>query len=142
MKTYFQLEIPPYIEFDYESITKNLNASFTISIRKEFLKDNQMNLMIRGKVAHLDSSKYLWFTGSPKIEYLHDIVGKFSMFLSDIPLHDKTREVLLVREQKHDVSTLKRQLQVMTNRLKEASKKLALGKINTESILDLSLIHI
>jgi len=58
------------------------------------------------------------------------------MFLSDIPLHDKTREVLLVREQKHDVSTLKRQLQIMTNRLKEASKKLALGKINTESILD------
>jgi len=101
LKTYFKLDIPPYIEFDYDSIMKNLNASFTISIRKEFLKDSRVNLTIRGKVAHLESSKYLWFTGSPKIECLHHIV-----------------------------------VQIMTNRLKEASKKLALGKINTESILD------
>eukprot|EP00111_Clytia_hemisphaerica_P006236 TCONS_00018061-protein len=140
VQTYFQLD-EPAIDFTYSMVRKNLNTSFVVSLRREFVDsevaENEIaGLVLKGQFSFLESSKSLWFIGSPKVDYLKHFNGQSNLFLSDIPLHDVTREVLLVGEQKHSVETLKNQLQIMTNRLKETSKELALGRINTESILD------
>ena len=147
VKTYFKLN-EPAIDFSVPAIRKNLNTSFVMSLRKEFVDDDNdqqlstnnnessASLVLKGQISFLESSRSLWFIGSPKVDYLQHFNGHSNLYLSDIPLHDVTREVLLVGEQKHSVETLKTQLQIMTNRLKETSKELALGRINTESILD------
>lgn len=131
--TYFRLDAP-LIEFSFENVRRNLNTAFIISLRKDFF--SEFSFVLKGQFVYLDSSKSLWFMGSPKVDYVHHLNSKSNLYLSDIPLHDVTREVLLVGEQKHSVETLKAQLQILTNRLKETSKELALGKINTENILD------
>ena len=138
VKTYFKLN-EPAIEFSVPAIRNNLNSSIIVSLRTEFIEDGEdasSGLVLKGQISFLESSRSLWFIGSPKVDYLQHFNGQSNLYLSDIPLHDVTREVLLVGEQKHTVETLKTQLQIMTNRLKETSKELALGRINTESILD------
>lgn len=142
VKTYFKLN-EPVIDFSVSAIKKNLNTSFIFSLRQEFVDHHQVtedgsptSLVLKGQISFLESSQSLWFIGSLKVDYLQNFNGQSNLYLSDIPLHDVTREVLLVGEQKHSVETLKKQLQIMTNRLKETSKELALGRINTESILD------
>ena len=136
VQSYFKVD-KPLINFDYTSIRSNLNTAFIISSHKNLFQDTfASGLVLKGQIAYLESSKCLWFIGSPKIDFVSQLNGVSNVYLSDIPIHDATREVLLVSEQTHLQDSLKTQLQVLTNRLKETSKELALGKINTEHILD------
>lgn len=136
IEKYFSV-VKPAIDLNYASIRNNLNTAFILSSNKGMFQETfSSGLVLKGQVSYLESSKCLWFIGSPKVDFVEQLNGDSNLYLSDIPLHDATREVLLVSEQTHEQDALKSQLQVLTNRLKETSKELALGKVNTENILD------
>lgn len=133
IKNYFKL-VKPSIQFCYNSIKNKLNTAFIFCSQDGMFSESYSNgLVLKGQIMHLASSGSLWFIASPKVDRLSELN---ELSVSNIPLHDATREVLLISEQSHAQDTLKSQLQVLTSRLKETSKELALGKINTETILD------
>ena len=46
----------------------------------------------------LPESDAILFIGSPSVEKLEELIGK-GLYISDIPIHDATRDVILVGEQ-------------------------------------------
>ena len=46
----------------------------------------------------LEESDTILFLGSPIVESIDQLIGK-GMYLSEIPIHDATRDVILVGEQ-------------------------------------------
>lgn len=47
---------------------------------------------------YLQSTDSMLFLGSPHVENLEQLLGK-GIFISDIPIHDATRDVILLGEQ-------------------------------------------
>lgn len=53
---------------------------------------------LKGQMIHLQESDAILFIGSPSVEKLDEMIGK-GIYISDIPIHDATRDVILVGEQ-------------------------------------------
>ncbi len=51
-----------------------------------------------GHMVHLAESDSIMFLGSPMVGELDELMGK-GIYLSDIPFHDATRDVVLMSEQ-------------------------------------------
>lgn len=56
------------------------------------------DLEIKGQMVYCPESDTLLFVGSPYLDALEGLTGR-GLFISDIPLHDATRDVILVGEQ-------------------------------------------
>lgn len=54
--------------------------------------------MLKGQLIFLAESDSLMFLGSPSIEKLDELISK-GLYISDVPIHDATRDVILVGEQ-------------------------------------------
>lgn len=54
--------------------------------------------MLKGQLIFLPESDSLMFLGSPSIEKLDELISK-GLYISDVPIHDATRDVILVGEQ-------------------------------------------
>ena len=64
---------------------------------------------IRGEMLHVKERNCLLFMGSPNLHKLDEIKGT-GLFISDIPIHDATRDVVLVGEQLKAQDSLKRRM--------------------------------
>lgn len=56
------------------------------------------NLELKGQMVYCPESDSVLFVGSPFIDGLEGLTGS-ALFISDIPLHDATRDVILIGEQ-------------------------------------------
>ena len=55
-------------------------------------------MMLKGQMVYVQESDAILFLGSPIVVKLDDMLGK-GLHISDIPIHDATRDVILVGEQ-------------------------------------------
>ena len=53
---------------------------------------------LKGQMVDCSESKTLLFVGSPLLDGLESLTSK-GLYISDIPIHDATRDVILVGEQ-------------------------------------------
>ena len=53
---------------------------------------------LKGQMIHLPESDGILFLGSPSVEKLDELIAK-GLYISDLPIHDATRDVILVGEQ-------------------------------------------
>ncbi|XKL66633.1 hypothetical protein PGB90_010053 [Kerria lacca] len=58
----------------------------------------QKELQIKGQMVNCGESDSLLFLGAPALDGLESLTSR-GLFISDIPLHDATRDVILVGEQ-------------------------------------------
>lgn len=64
---------------------------------------------LRGQMIHVPESRSLMFLGSPRVDKLEELMGR-GLHLSDIPIHDATRDVILVGEQAKAQDGLKKRM--------------------------------
>ena len=64
---------------------------------------------IRGQMFHVEERDCLLFMGSPNLQKLDELKCT-GIYISDIPIHDATRDVILVGEQAKAQESLKRRL--------------------------------
>lgn len=64
---------------------------------------------LKGQMIHLPESSSLIFLGSPRVDKLEELMGR-GLHLSDIPIHDATRDVILVGEQAKAQDGLKKRM--------------------------------
>lgn len=69
-------------------------------------------LEIKGQMVFCSESDSLLFVGSPFLDGLEGLTGR-GLFISDIPLHDATRDVILVGEQARAQVSLDTRYQVI-----------------------------
>ena len=90
---------------------------------------------LKGQMIHLPEFDSILFLGSPVVESLEQLQGR-GLFLSDIPIHDATRDLILVSEQALAQETLKKRMEQLKQQLQETSDELANEKRKTEEILE------
>uniref|UniRef100_H2Z230 guanylate cyclase n=1 Tax=Ciona savignyi TaxID=51511 RepID=H2Z230_CIOSA len=78
---------------------------------------------IRGQMVYMPECKAMLFLGSPNLRTLEEL-NKTGMFISDIAIHDATRDVILVGEQTTAQESLKRRMDKLRGSLEENNEAL------------------
>lgn len=120
--TYFKFRRPRNLELKFNEITRRTNTTFLLSVRAppgctEFFGKG---LEIKGQMVFCPENNSLLFLGSPFLDGLEGLTVN-GLFISDIPLHDATREVILVGEQSRAQDGLRRRMDKLKSSIEEAN---------------------
>ena len=98
-----------------------------------FSNDNDVNgssdvtktsvMRLKGQMVFVPESDSLLFLCSPRVSNLDDLKGK-GLFLSDIPIHDATRDLILIAQARRAERELVEKLEETSNNLKKLQAKL------------------
>ncbi|KAG8592480.1 hypothetical protein GDO81_000519 [Engystomops pustulosus] len=103
------------------------------SIRKLIFPESQaMNL--KGQMIYVFESSAILFLGSPCVDRLEDFTGR-GLYLSDIPIHNALRDVVLIGEQARAQDGLKKRLGKLKATLECAHQALEEEKKKTVDLL-------
>ncbi|XP_068623127.1 head-specific guanylate cyclase [Battus philenor] len=134
--TYFRLLRPRGVSLDFREILKRVNTPFMFCLKIPGSASLAEGLEIKGQMVFCSESDSLLFVGSPFLDGLEGLTGR-GLFISDIPLHDATRDVILVGEQARAQDGLRRRMDKLKNSIEEASKA-----VDKEREKNVSLLHL
>jgi guanylate cyclase soluble subunit beta len=157
----------PQIEMNFDQICHHSNIVFVLSFRHDLNPSSRMssksrrkhNLMssaeslhendsswdkakmrLKGQMLYIVESDQVMFICSPYVSNLEDLHDN-GLFLSDIPVHDATRDLVLLSEQFRAEYELTQRLEVMTQNLRHTFKELELEKQLTDKLIYSILPH-
>ncbi|ESO86153.1 hypothetical protein LOTGIDRAFT_129572, partial [Lottia gigantea] len=130
MKQAFQI-IHPNMSLSILNIKKFINSVFFISVLKT---KEKKNMTLKGQMIWLEDSQHMIFIGSPRITSLNELL-EMNVYLSDIPLYDVTRELVLLNQQRIAEIDIAKKLDETTTELKKTSKALESEKKKTDMLL-------
>ncbi|KAL8603727.1 hypothetical protein ACOMHN_024343 [Nucella lapillus] len=120
----------PIIECTADNIISFINSVFII----EIISIQLQPIILKGQMMWLSNCCLILFMGSLRLRTLTDMKEQ-KLFLADIPLHDCTRELMLLNQQRIFEIAAARLLDETTTALKNTSKALAIEKQKTEQLL-------
>lgn len=115
---------PFFFVFKIKSITNGLVTAIGIE-----LKSNRMRL--KGQMIYVPETDLVLFLCSPSVLNLDDL-NRRGLFLSDIPLHDATRDLILLSEQFEAEYKLTKNLEILTDKLQQTYRELEDEKRKTD----------
>ncbi|XP_037597067.1 guanylate cyclase soluble subunit beta-2 [Cebus imitator] len=136
LNEYFSI-IHPQITFNIFSIRKFINSQFVLKTQREMMPaawQSQPTLKLRGQMIWMESMQCMVYLCSPKLHSLQEL-EECNMHLSDIALHDTTRDLILLNQQRLAEMELCNQLERKKEELRVLSKHLAIEKEKTETLL-------
>jgi len=89
---------------------------------------------VKGQMIHVPESNSILFLGSPCVDKLDELMGR-GLHLSDIPIHDATRDVILVGEQAKAQDGLKKRMDKLKATLERTHQALEEEKKKTVDLL-------
>ncbi|KAB0799623.1 hypothetical protein PPYR_07503 [Photinus pyralis] len=136
--TYFEFHRPRSTTLSFNEIIKRANSPFVLAIRKptgiaEFPAEG---LELKGQMVYCSESDSILFIGSPFLDGLEGLTGS-GLFISDIPLHDATRDVILVGEQARAQDGLRRRMDKLKSSIEEGNRA-----VDKEREKNVSLLHL
>uniref|UniRef100_A0A3P8TIV3 Guanylate cyclase soluble subunit alpha-1 n=1 Tax=Amphiprion percula TaxID=161767 RepID=A0A3P8TIV3_AMPPE len=128
--------VSPQIKCTFQGILTMLNAQFIIRIKHGVsTTDNTGKLMdLKGQMIYVSESNAILFLGSPCVDKLEELTGR-GLYLSDIPIHNALRDVVLVGEQAKAQDGLKKRLGKAKAALEHAHQALEEEKKKTVDLL-------
>ncbi|KAF6018441.1 Gucy1b2 [Bugula neritina] len=90
--------IHPMMSICYSNIEHFMNAVFLLQVKPQ-PGETSSQMVLKGQIVLEPITSKLFFIGSPRIESLADL-KKHNIYLSDIPLYDVTRELVLLNQQR------------------------------------------
>ncbi|XP_054168023.1 guanylate cyclase soluble subunit beta-1-like [Oppia nitens] len=136
--------IRPHMEFTFNSIlshintvfvlrTKSVNASLDNSNYNELSKEHT-RMRLKGQMIYVSETDVVLFLCSPSVLNLDDL-NRRGLYLSDIPLHDATRDLVLLSEQFEAEYKLTKNLEILTDKLQHTYRELEDEKKKTDRLL-------
>lgn len=115
----------PHIEYGYDAMCKDSSTSFLLTA------GNGEGMELKGMIFPTDASvafgaasqRAMLFLASPRVASLDDM-QRFKLYLSDIPLHDMSRDYVLLAEQRAAEVDLKNRYERNLNELNKATAEL------------------
>ncbi|XP_066535668.1 guanylate cyclase soluble subunit alpha-2 [Hoplias malabaricus] len=131
----FQI-VSPRIPCSFQNILQRLATPFTIRTRPDssMLDGKEKVMELKGQMIHLPESNSIMFLGSPRVDRLEELMGR-GLHLSDIPIHDATRDVILVGEQAKAQDGLKKRMDKLKATLERTHCALEEEKRRTVELL-------
>ncbi|XP_047736121.1 head-specific guanylate cyclase-like [Hyalella azteca] len=134
---YFKVVSPERVPLEYKEISARLNTAYVLSIKKQLSSKRKVEPMeLKGQMVDCPESKSLLFVGSPLLDSLEGLTSR-GLFISDIPIHDATRDVILVGEQSRAQDSIKRRMTQIKENIVEANKA-----VDEEREKNVSLLHL
>ncbi|OCT96983.1 guanylate cyclase soluble subunit alpha-1 [Xenopus laevis] len=132
---YFEI-LSPKISCTFSGILTMLNMQFIIRVKKwDSTTDQSSKAMdLKGQMIYVFESSAILFLGSPCVDRLEDFTGQ-GLYLSDIPIHNALRDVVLTGEQARAQDGLKKRLGKLKSTLEQAHQALEEEKKKTVDLL-------
>ncbi|XP_071990325.1 guanylate cyclase soluble subunit alpha-2 [Engystomops pustulosus] len=137
MKFHDSFEIvSPNIICTFEQVLLRLSTPFVIRniLDTSGLENKDKVMEIKGQMIHVAESSSILFLGSPRVDKLDELMGR-GLHLSDIPIHDATRDVILVGEQAKAQDGLKKRMDKLKATLEKTHQALEEEKKKTVDLL-------
>uniref|UniRef100_A0A3B3CZJ2 guanylate cyclase n=1 Tax=Oryzias melastigma TaxID=30732 RepID=A0A3B3CZJ2_ORYME len=128
--------VSPKMEPSFQGILLRLASPFTIRTRPDSTQTGTKEkvMELKGQMIHVPESCSLMFLGSPRVDKLEELMGR-GLHLSDIPIHDATRDVILVGEQAKAQDGLKKRMDKLKATLERTHQALEEEKRRTVDLL-------
>ncbi|XP_029571964.1 guanylate cyclase soluble subunit alpha-2 [Salmo trutta] len=128
--------ISPRIPPTFQAILLRLASPFTIRTRPDCSQSGTKEkvMEVKGQMIHVPESSTLMFLGSPRVDKLEELMGR-GLYLSDIPIHDATRDVILVGQQAKAQDGLKNRMDKLKATLEKTHQALEEEKRRTVDLL-------
>ncbi|XP_006824413.2 guanylate cyclase soluble subunit beta-2-like [Saccoglossus kowalevskii] len=127
----------PQIEWNLESINKFINQQFILETKKSMVAtewEERPMLQLRGQMVWVKEFDSMIYLCSPRLESLKEMEDR-ALHLSDIPLHDVTRDLILFNQQKIAELEIGKQLEMKKEQLHRTMKELESEKAKTDMLL-------
>uniref|UniRef100_A0A3P9MLJ8 Guanylate cyclase soluble subunit alpha-1 n=1 Tax=Oryzias latipes TaxID=8090 RepID=A0A3P9MLJ8_ORYLA len=127
--------VSPQIKCTFQGILTMLNTQFIIRIKHgREIKSLSGPMDLKGQMIYVPESNAILFLGSPCVDKLEELTGR-GLYLSDIPIHNALRDVVLVGEQAKAQDGLKKRLGKAKAALENAHQALEEEKKKTVDLL-------
>ncbi|GAV00719.1 hypothetical protein RvY_11525-2 [Ramazzottius varieornatus] len=136
--TYFSVVTPRLTTVTFDSIKLTMHVPFRLALReiKTSQQTNLAGMELKGQMSFCPESNLIIFIGSPVVEKLEELTGR-GLYISDIPIHDATRDVILVGEQTKAQDGLKKRMDKLKNSIEEANRA-----VEEERQKNVDLLHL
>ncbi len=141
--------VRPHINFDFTAIKAHVMSVFVLTnklgvldVRRNKNKTtetadssaNEILTRFKGQMVYLKEKGLMLFQCSPCVMSVDDLF-KRGLCISDIPLHDSNRELMLINEHWSEEFELTQSLEILTDKLQQATKELESEKKKTDKLL-------
>ncbi|OQV20579.1 Guanylate cyclase soluble subunit beta-1 [Hypsibius exemplaris] len=131
----------PHMNFDFKTIVNHIMTVFVLKTvdglmveSKVTKKSERLNMKLKGQMVYLPDRDWVLYICSPSTSNLSDL-RKSGCFLSDLPLHDATKDLVLMSEHFEEEYNLARDLEVLTDNLQQSYRELEEEKKKTDKLL-------
>ncbi|TTH23538.1 Guanylate cyclase soluble subunit beta-1 [Bagarius yarrelli] len=129
--------VMPEIQADFQGILTMLNTQFILRVKQHGASATTgygKHMDLKGQMIFMSESNIVLFLGSPCVDRLEELTGR-GLYLSDIPIHNALRDVVLVGEQAKAQDSLKKRLGKAKAALEQAHQALEEEKGKTVELL-------
>lgn len=127
--------VRPHLELTFENILSHINTIYVlrtkVGVMKVQLSPELGILRLKGQMQYIPESDMIIFLCYPSVMNLDDLISR-GMYISDIPLHDATRDLVLMSEQFEADYKLTRNLEILTDKLQQTYRELDREKQKTD----------
>nr|CAD7570520.1 unnamed protein product [Timema californicum] len=134
--------VRPHLELTFENILSHINTVYVLKTKPGVMEvQGQVDaplefsyLRLKGQMYYVPESDLVIFLCYPSVINLDDLTRR-GLYISDIPLHDATRDLVLMSEQFEADYKLTRNLELLTDKLQQTYRELDGEKQKTDSLL-------
>uniref|UniRef100_A0A0A9X0F7 Guanylate cyclase soluble subunit beta-1 n=4 Tax=Lygus hesperus TaxID=30085 RepID=A0A0A9X0F7_LYGHE len=130
--------VRPHLELNFANILAHINTVYVLKTKigliETKLAPELSTLRLKGQMLYIPETDLMAFLCYPSVMNLDDLVSR-GLFISDVPLHDATRELVLMSEQFEADYKLTRNLEVLTDKLQQTYRELDREKQKTDRLL-------
>ncbi|KAH1027169.1 hypothetical protein HUJ05_000729 [Dendroctonus ponderosae] len=138
--------IRPHLELTFENILSHINTIYVLKTKHGVMQvdapPEYRFLRLKGQMLYVSERDLVVFLGYPSVMNLDDLTRQVinilflrGLYISDIPLHDATRDLVLMSEQFEADYKLTRNLEILTDKLQQTYRELDSEKKKTDQLL-------
>ncbi|RZF48540.1 hypothetical protein LSTR_LSTR011155 [Laodelphax striatellus] len=130
--------IRPHLELTFDNILAHINQVYVLKTKEGVMKTDSepafRNIRLKGQMLYVPESDVIIFLCYLSIANLDDLTRR-GLYIGDIPLHDATRDLVLMSEQFEADYKLTRNLEILTDKLQHTYRQLDSEKNKTDQLL-------
>ncbi|XP_068156138.1 guanylate cyclase soluble subunit beta-1 [Drosophila tropicalis] len=132
--------IRPHLQLTFENILSHINTIYVLQTRQGAMssRHEQRFLRLKGQMMYIPESEHypdrILFQCYPSVMNLDDLTKK-GLYISDVPLHDAARDLVLLSEKFEAEYKLTKNLEMLTDKLQQTFRDLESEKQKTDRLL-------
>ncbi|XP_067617258.1 guanylate cyclase soluble subunit beta-1 isoform X2 [Eurosta solidaginis] len=126
--------IRPHLQLTFENILSHINTIYVLQTRQGAMGKHERYLRLKGQMMYIPESDRILFQCYPSVMNLDDLTKK-GLYISDVPLHDATRDLVLLSEKFEAEYKLTKNLELLTDKLQQTYRDLESEKQKTDRLL-------